>query len=107
MEVFNILDEQDRIKRIEFIYTDRVGQYDSHGMSYLAMRDFLKKHKTGEAMGIDRLVLVEEDMAHLEELRDFCGLDIFEDKAFKDLYIKTLKQLKEVANYKKRNGIED
>ena len=66
-QVFNIIDEQGRLKAVDFYNNGFIGQSDSHGFSYLEARKILAK---GKPIGLELLVSEnpKEIIAGVEEL---------------------------------------
>lgn len=53
-QVINTYDQQMRLKSVDFYINNYVGQYPSHGMSYMETRQALQE--IGEVMGLEKLI---------------------------------------------------
>ena len=58
MKYINILDEKQRLMRIDYYPNMADGQYNSHSISYLRAREMLTE--AGEIMGFDMEVMKDE-----------------------------------------------
>jgi len=67
MYVLNLIDEQGRLKEVQYIFGRKAGQGDSHGYSYLGARKEYKK--LGDEMGFDKL---QRNLSALERMLSKC-----------------------------------
>jgi len=54
MEIYEIIDEKNRVLRVDFYNNGKSGQYKSHTYSYLRAREELQK--LGRVMGLEKKI---------------------------------------------------
>jgi hypothetical protein len=88
LECFNSTDEQGRIIRTpEFHTNENPGQYETHGVSYLGMRNIFKDD-FGDEMGFDRMTRIDDLINEIECCKVVFDKDTFINYIFEEAYRK-------------------
>ena len=61
MKTLNYIDEQERIKYIKFFPDEPAGQEDCLGISYLCVRNMMKRRQPDLLMGLEQLMEQDDE----------------------------------------------